>query len=178
MKITNVIIYNSPFTFLFKNYEFFLILEVNIFILFPIILAIFNLQDLILRNNSTIFLNFFIFCVIKFLIILSYMCYHFPWKIKYIVEYNSEDYKGTMTTREIVNAIYSQNYFQERKEKTSKVVIYVRGKDNNKLLKQILQMNKNTFNMKLDKKLKEQEEKEREKNDKVLDETHVVDINK
>ena len=80
-----------------------------------------------------------------------------------------------MTTKEIVNAIYKQKYFQEKKEKTSKVVILIRGSDNQDLVERILWMQKNTLDMEYNKKLNEQKENEQKENDKFLNETHIVD---
>ena len=90
---------------------------------------------------------------------------------KYIVEYNIENSKKTMTTQEIIDAIYNQRYFKDRKEKTSKVVIYVKGRENIKLIKQILRMNDTTNFIKEN----EQKEKEQEENNEFLNETHVID---
>ena len=89
---------------------------------------------------------------------------------KYIVEYNIENSKKTMTTKEIIDAIYNQNYFKDRKAKTSKVVIYVKDRENIKLIKQILSMNDNTNFINENK----QKEKEQEENDKFLEKTHVI----
>lgn len=93
---------------------------------------------------------------------------------KYIVEYNTEDSKKTMTTKEIVNAIYKQKYFQEKKEKTSKVVIVIRGSDNKDLVEQILWMQKNTLDIEYNKELNKQKENEQKENDEFLEETHIV----
>ena len=76
----------------------------------------------------------------------------------------------TITTQEIIDAIYNQRYFKDRKEKTSKVVIYVKGRENIKLIKQILRMNDTTNFIKEN----EQKEKEQEENDKFLEEIHIV----
>lgn len=89
---------------------------------------------------------------------------------KYIVEYNIENSKKTMTTQEIIDAIYNQKYFKDRKEKTQKVVIYVKGRENIKLIKQILRMN-DTINFI---KEREQKEKEQEENNKFLEKTHII----
>ena len=89
---------------------------------------------------------------------------------KYIVEYNIENSKKTMTTQKIIDTIYNQRYFKDRKEKTSKVVIYVKGRENIKLIKQILRMNDTTNFIKEN----EQKEKEQEENDKFLEKTHVI----
>lgn len=75
-----------------------------------------------------------------------------------------------MTTQEILDAIYNKKYFEDKKGKTSKVVIYVKGRENIKLIKQILRMNDTTNFIKE----REQKEKEQEKNDKFLEETHIV----
>ena len=96
---------------------------------------------------------------------------------KYIVEYNIENSPKTMTTKEIIDAIYNQNYFKDRKVKTSKVVIYVKDRENIKLIKQILSMNDNTNFIK-EQKQKQKEQKEQEENDKFLEETHIVNTKK
>lgn len=91
---------------------------------------------------------------------------------KYIVEYNIENSKKeTMTTQEIIDTIYNKKYFEDKKEKTSKVVIYVKGRENIKLIKQILRMNDNTNFIKE----REQKEKEQEEDNEFLNETHVID---
>lgn len=89
---------------------------------------------------------------------------------KYIVEYNAENSKKTMTTQEIIDRIYNKKYFEDIKGKTSKVVIYVKGRENIKLMKQILRMNDTTNFIKE----REQKEKEQEENDKFLEEIHIV----
>lgn len=89
---------------------------------------------------------------------------------KYIVEYNIENSKKTMTTQEIIDTIYNKKHFEDIKGKTSKVVIYVKGRENIKLIKQILKMNDNTNFIKE----KKQKEKEQEENDKFLEKTHVI----
>ena len=93
---------------------------------------------------------------------------------KYIVEYNQENSKETMTTKEIIDAIYNQRYFKDKKGKTSKVIIYVKGRENIKLIKHILEMNDNTNFINE----KEQKTKEQEENDKFLEETHVINDKK
>lgn len=90
---------------------------------------------------------------------------------KYIVEYNIKNSKKeTMTTQEIIDTIYNKKYFEDKKGKTSKVVIYVKGRENIKLIKQILRMNDTTNFIKES----EQKEKEQNENSKFLDETHVI----
>ena len=89
---------------------------------------------------------------------------------KYIVEYNIENSKKTMTTQEIIDAVYNQKYFKDRKEKTQKVVIYVKGRENIKLIKKILRMNDTTNFIKE----REQKEKEQEENNKFLEKTHII----
>ena len=49
--------------------------------------------------------------------------------------------------------------FQEKKEKTSKVVILIRGSDNQDLVERILWMQKNTLDMEYNKKLNEYKRK-------------------
>ena len=94
---------------------------------------------------------------------------------KYIVEYNIENSKKeTMTTQEILDTIYNKKYFKDKKEKTSKVVIYVKGRENIKLIKQILNMNDTTNFIKEQK----QKQKEQEENDKFLEETHIINTKK
>lgn len=95
---------------------------------------------------------------------------------KYIVEYNNLNSQKIMTTQEIINEIYNQRYFKDRKEKISKVVIYIKGKENAKLIKQILQMNNNTNFIKENE--QKEKEKEQEENNKFLNETHTVNIKK
>ena len=103
---------------------------------------------------------------------------------QYIVEYNIENSKKTMTTQEIIDTIYNKNHFEDTKGKTSKVVIYVKGRENIKLIKQILKMNNNTNFIK-EKKQKEKEQEEQKQREqynelsqKYLNETHKVNVKK
>lgn len=187
MEITNAIISNSFIDFLFKNSILFIIVAtLLIFVIGGFFLSI--QQD---EKGTFLVLTFF---GILFSICLFTFTYIDNYSVKptdfcgiscdssipdteirkYIVEYNTEDSKKTMTTKEIVNAIYKQKYFHEKKEKTSKVVIVIRGSDNKDLVEQILWMQKNTLDMEYNKELNKQKENEQKENDGFLEETHIV----
>lgn len=188
MEITNIIISNSFVDFLFKNsISFIIVATILIFVIGGFFLSI-------QQDEKGIFFVLIFFgilftiCLFTFTYIDNYSVkptdfhglscdssIHDTEIRKYIVEYNTEDSKKTMTTKEIVNAIYKQKYFQEKKEKTSKVVILIRGSDNQDLVERILWMQKNTLDMEYNKKLNEQKENEQKENDKFLNETHIVD---
>lgn len=196
MEITNVIISNSFFDFVLKNKvlsAFLIIIFLSIIIIVGVIFYNFQTTR---KGKFCVFVFFSILftlslCLFPFYVNFVPEVYDPSWGYddsgrfgydtqysvfdgrteKYIVEYNIENSKKTMTTQEIIDAIYNQRYFKDRKEKTSKVVIYVKGRENIKLIKQILRMNdtKNFI------KENEQKEKEREENDKFLEETHIID---
>lgn len=187
MEITNIIISNSFVDFLFKNsISFITVATILIFVIGGFFLSI-------QQDEKGIFFVLIFFSIL-FTICLFTFAYIDNYSVKptdfyglscdssipdteirkYIVEYNTEDSKKTMTTKEIVNAIYKQKYFQEKKEKTSKVVIVIRGSDNKDLVEQILWMQKNTLDMEYNKKLNKQKENEQKENDEFLEETHIV----
>lgn len=195
MEITNVIISNSFFDFVLKNrvLSFFLII---IFLAIIIIVGVifYNFQTTE-KGKFCVFVFFSILftlslCLFPFYVNFVPEVYDPSWGYdaynrygydkfysvfdgrtdKYIVEYNIENSKKTMTTQEIIDAIYNQKYFKDRKEKTQKVVIYVKGRENIKLIKQILRMN-DTINFI---KEREQKEKEQEENNKFLEKTHII----
>lgn len=196
MEITNVIISNSFFDFVLKNKElsFFLII---IFLTTIIIVGVifYNFQTTE-KGKFYVFVFFSILftlslCLFPFHVNFVPEVYDPSWGYdasnrfgydkyyaffdgrtdKYIVEYNIENSKKeTMTTQEILDTIYNKKYFKDKKEKTSKVVIYVKGRENIKLIKQILNMNDTTNFIKEQK----QKQKEQEENDKFLEETHIV----
>lgn len=195
MEITNVIISNSFFDFVLKNK----VLSVFLIIIFLAIIIIvgvtfYNFQTT-KKGKFCVFVFFSILFTLSLFLFPFYVnfvpeVYDPSWGYddsgrfgydnyysvfdgrteKYIVEYNIENSKKTMTTQEIIDAIYNQRYFKDRKEKTSKVVIYVKGRGNIKLIKQILRMNDTTNFIKEN----EQKEKEQEENDKFLEEIHIV----
>ena len=195
MEITNVIISNSFFDFVLKNK----VLSVFLIIIFLAIIIIVGVTFYIFQTTKKgkfcVFVFFSILftlslCLFPFYVNFVPEVYDPSWGYdtynrygydkfysvfdgktdKYIVEYNIENSKKTMTTQEIIDAIYNQNYFKDRKEKTSKVIIYVKGRENIKLIKQILRMNDTTNFIKKN----EQKEKEQEENDKFLEEIHIV----
>lgn len=195
MEITNVIISNSFFDFVLKNK----VLSIFLIIIFLAIIIIVGVTFYIFQTTKKgkfcVFVFFSILftlslCLFPFYVNFVPEVYDPSWGYdaynrygydkfysvfdgrtdKYIVEYNIENSKKTMTTQEIIDAIYNQRYFKDRKEKTSKVVIYVKGRENIKLIKQILRMNDTTNFIKEN----EQKEKEQEENSKFLDETHVI----
>lgn len=195
MEITNVIISNSFFDFVLKNrvLSFFLII---IFLAIIIIVGVifYNFQTT-KKGKSCVFVFFSILftlslCLFPFYVNFVPEVYDPSWGYddsgrfgydnyysvfdgrtdKYIVEYNIENSKKTMTTQEIIDRIYNKQYFEDIKGKTSKVVIYVKGRENIKLMKQILRMNDTTNFIKE----REQKEKEQNENSKFLDETHVI----
>ena len=199
MEITNVIISNSFFDFVLKNrvLSFFLII---IFLATIIIVGVifYNFQTTE-KGKFCVFVFFTILftlslCLFPFYVNFVPEVYDPSWGYddsgrfgydtqysifdgrtdKYIVEYNIENSKKTMTTQEILDAIYNKNHFEDTKGKTSKVVIYVKGRENIKLIKQILKMNDNTNFIKEQK----QKQKEQEENDKFLEETHIVNTKK
>ena len=195
MEITNVIISNSFFDFVLKNKAlsfFYIIIFLTIIIIVGVIFYNFQTTE---KGKFCIFVFFSILftlslCLFPFYVNVVPEVYDPSWGYddsgrfgydnyysvfdgrteKYIVEYNIENSKKTMTTQEIIDAIYNQRYFKDRKEKTSKVVIYVKGRENIKLIKQILRMNDTTNFIKEN----EQKEKEQEENNKFLDKTHVI----
>ena len=195
MGITNVIISNSFFDFVLKNKAlsfFYIIIFLTIIIIVGVIFYNFQTTE---KGKFCIFVFFSILftlslCLFPFYVNVVPEVYDPSWGYddsgrfgydnyysvfdgrteKYIVEYNIENSKKTMTTQEIIDAIYNQRYFKDRKEKTSKVVIYVKGRENIKLIKQILRMNDTTNFIKEN----EQKEKEQEENNKFLDKTHVI----
>lgn len=195
MEITNVIISNSFFDFVLKNrvLSFFLII---IFLAIIIIVGVifYNFQTT-KKGKFCVFVFFSILftlslCLFPFYVNIVPEVYDPSWGYdaynrygydkfysvfdgrtdKYIVEYNIENSKKTMTTQEIIDTIYNKNHFEDTKGKTSKVVIYVKGRENIKLIKQILRMNDNTNFIKEQK----QKQKEQEENDKFLEETHII----
>ena len=195
MEITNVIISNSFFDFVLKNK----VLSVFLIIIFLTIIIIvgatfYNFQTTE-KGKFCVFVFFSILFTLSLCLFLFYVnfvpeVYDPSWGYddsgrfgydtqystfdgrtdKYIVKYNIENSKKTMTTQEILDAIYNKKYFEDRKEKTSKVVIYVKGRENIKLIKQILRMNDTTNFIKEN----EQKQKEQEENDKFLKETHII----
>lgn len=195
MEITNVIISNSFFDFVLKNK----VLSVFLIIIFLAIIIIvgvtfYNFQTT-KKGKFCVFVFFSILFTLSLFLFPFYVnfvpeVYDPSWDYddsgrfgydnyysvfdgkteKYIVEYNIENSKKTMTTQEIIDAIYNQKYFKDRKEKTQKVVIYVKGRENIKLIKQILRMNDTTNFIKE----REQKEKEQEENNKFLEKTHVI----
>ena len=163
MEITNVIISNSFFDFVLKNrvLSFFLII---IFLATIIIVGVifYNFQTT-KKGKFCVFVFFSILFMLSLCLFLLYVnfvpeVYDHSWGYdasnrygydkfysvfdgrtdKYIVEYNIENSKKTMTTQEILDAIYNKKYFEDKKGKTSKVVIYVKGRENIKLIKQII----------------------------------------
>lgn len=168
MEITNVIISNSFFDFVLKNkaLSFFLII---IFLTIIIIVgAIFYNFQTTGKGKFCVFVFFGILFTLSLFLFPFYVnfvpeVYDPSWGYdasnrfghdkyyavfdgrtdKYIVEYNIENSKKTMTTQEILDAIYNKKYFEDKKGKASKVVIYVKGRENIKLIKQILKMNDN-----------------------------------
>ena len=195
MEITNVIISNSFFDFVLKNK----VLSVFLIIIFLTIIMIvgvifYNFQTT-KKGKFCVFVFFSILFTLSLFLFPFYVnfvpeVYDPNWGYddsgrfgydnyysvfdgrteKYIVEYNVENSPKTITTKEIIDAIYNQNYFKDIKAKTSKVVIYVKERENIKLIKQILRMNDTTNFIKE----REQKEKKQEENDKFLEKTHVI----
>ena len=195
MEITNVIISNSFFDFVLKN-KLLSFLLIIIFLTIIIIVGVifYNFQTTE-KGKFCVFVFFSILftlsmCLFPFYVNFVPEVYDPSWGYdasnrygydkfysvfdgrtdKYIVEYNIENSKKTMTTQEIIDTIYNKKHFEDIKGKTSKVVIYVKGRENIKLIKQILRMNDTTNFIKE----REQKEKEQEENSKFLDETHVI----
>lgn len=196
MEITNVIISNSFFDFVLKNKGLSFLLII-IFLTIIIIggVIFYNFQTT-KKGKFCVFVFFSILftlsmCLFPFYVNFVPEVYDPSWGYdaynrygydmyyavfdgrtdKYIVEYNIENSKKeTMTTQEIIDTIYNKKHFEDIKGKTSKVVIYVKGRENIKLIKQILEMNDNTNFIKE----KKQKEKEQEENDKFLEKTHVI----
>ena len=195
MEITNVIISNSFFDFALKNKAlsgFLIIIFLTIIIIVGVIFYNFQTTK---KGKFCVFVFFSILftlslCLFPFYVNFVPEVYDPSWGYdtynrygydniyctfdgrtdKYIVEYNIENSKKTMTTQEIIDTIYNKKHFEDIKGKTSKVVIYVKGRENIKLIKQILEMNDNTNFIKE----KKQKEKEQEENDKFLEETHII----
>ena len=170
MEITNVIISNSFFDFVLKNNAlsfFYIIIFLTIIIIVGVIFYNFQTTE---KGKFCIFVFFSILftlslCLFPFYVNFVPEVYDPSWGYddsgrfgydnyysvfdgrtdKYIVEYNIENSKKeTMTTQEILDTIYNKNHFEDKKGKTSKVVIYVKGRENIKLIKQILRMNDTT----------------------------------
>lgn len=199
MEITNVIISNSFFDFVLKNKVlsvFLIIIFLTTIIIVGVTFCNFQTTE---KGKFCIFVFFSILFTLSLFLFPFYVnfvpeVYDPSWGYdtynrygydniycafdgetdKYIVEYNIENSKKTMTTQEIIDTIYNKNHFEDTKGKTSKVVIYVKGRENIKLIKQILKMNDNTNFINENK----QKEKEQEENDKFLNETHTVNIKK
>ena len=195
MEITNVIISNSFFDFVLKNNVlsvFLIIIFLTIIIIVGVTFYSFQTTE---KGKFCVFVFFSILftlslCLFPFYVNFVPEVYDPSWGYdaynrygydkfysvfdgrteKYIVEYNIENSKKTMTTQEIIDTIYNKKYFEDKKGKTSKVVIYVKGRENIKLIKQILRMNDTTNFTKEQK----QKQKEQEENDKFLEETHIV----
>lgn len=199
MEITNVIISNSFFDFVLKNKELSVLLLIIFLTIIIIVGVIFYNFQTTGKGKFCVFVFFsFLFtlslCLFPFYVNFVPEVYDPSWGYdasngsgydkyysvfdgrtdKYIVEYNIENSKKTMTTQEIIDTIYNKNHFEDTKGKTSKVVIYVKGRENIKLIKQILKMNDNTNFIKEQK----QKQKEQEENDKFLEETHIVNTKK
>jgi hypothetical protein len=195
MEITNVIISNSFFDFVLKNKVLSVFLIIIFLATIIIVGVIFYNFQTTKKGKFCVFVFFSILFTLSLFLFPFYVnfvpeVYDPSWGYddsgrfgydnyysvfdgrteKYIVEYNIENSKKTMTTQEIIDAIYNQRYFKDRKEKTSKVIIYVKGRENIKLIKQILRMNDTTNFIKEN----EQKEKEQEENDKFLEEIHIV----
>jgi len=196
MEITNVIISNSFFDFVLKN-KVLSVLLIIIFLTTIIIVGVifYNFQTT-KKGKFCVFVFFSILFTLSLFLFPFYVnfvpeVYDPSWGYdasnrygydkfysvfdgrtdKYIVEYNIENSKKTMTTQEIIDTIYNKKYFEDKKGKTSKVVIYVKGRENIKLIKQILEMNDNTNFIK---EKEQKEQKEQEENDKFLEETHII----
>lgn len=195
MEITNVIISNSFFDFVLKNKGLsFLLIIIFLTIIIIVGVIFYNFQTTE-KGKFCVFVFFSILftlsmCLFPFYVNFVPEVYDPSWGYdasnrygydkfysvfdgrtdKYIVEYNIENSKKTMTTQEIIDTIYNKKHFEDIKGKTSKVVIYVKGRENIKLIKQILRMNDTTNFIKE----REQKEKEQEENSKFLDETHVI----
>ena len=195
MEITNVIISNSFFDFVLKNKvlsSFLIIIFLTILIIVGVTFYIFQTTK---KGKLCVFVFFSILftlslCLFPFYVNFVPEVYDPSWGYdasnrfgydkfysifdgrtdKYIVEYNIENSKKIMTTQEILDAIYNKKYFEDKKGKTSKVVIYVKGRENIKLMKQILRMNDTTNFINEN----EQKEKKQKENDNFLDETHVI----
>lgn len=195
MEITNVIISNSFFDFVLKNKGLSFLLIITFLTIIIIVGVIFYNFQTTEKGKFCVFVFFSILftlsmCLFPFYVNFVPEVYDPSWGYdasnrygynkfysvfdgrtdKYIVEYNIENSKKTMTTQEIIDTIYNKKHFEDIKGKTSKVVIYVKGRENIKLIKQILEMNDNTNFIKE----KKQKEKEQEENDKFLEETHIV----
>ena len=195
MEITNAIISNSFFDFVLKNKGLSFILIIIFLTIIIIVGVIFYNFQTTEKGKFCVFVFFSILftlsmCLFPFYVNLVPEVYDPSWDYdasnrygydkfysvfdgrtdKYIVEYNIENSKKTMATQEIIDTIYNKNHFEDTKGKTSKVVIYVKGRENIKLIKQILKMNDNTNFIKEQK----QRQKEQEENDKFLEKTHVI----
>ena len=162
MEITNVIISNSYFDFLLKNKGLSAFWGIMLSIIIMIVGAIFCSSQKTQKVGFCIFFTSFIPLALFFCPVVAFNwnpeVYDSSWGYddygrfgydsqysvfdgrtdKYIVEYNIENSKKTMTTQEIIDTIYNKNHFEDTKGKTSKVVIYVKGRENIKLIKQIL----------------------------------------
>ena len=196
MEITNVIISNSFFDFVLKNKALSGFLIIIFLTTIIIVGAIFYNFQTTKKGKFCVFVFFSILfalslCLFPFYVNFVPEVYDPSWGYddsgrfgydnqysvfdgrteKYIVEYNIENSKKTMTTQEIIDTIYNKNHFEDAKGKTSKVVIYVKGRENIKLIKQILEMNDNTNFINENK----QKEKEQEEDNEFLNETHVID---
>ena len=169
MEITNVIISNSFFDFVLKNKVlsgFLIIIFLTTIIIVGVTFYNFQTTE---KGKFRVFVFFSILftlslCLFPFYVNFVPEVYDPSWGYdtynrygydkfysvfdgrtdKYIVEYNIENSKKTMTTQEIIDTIYNKSHFEDIKGKTSKVVIYVKGRENIKLIKQILEMNDNT----------------------------------
>lgn len=196
MEITNVIISNSFFDFVLKNKVLSVFLIIIFLATIIIVGVIFYNFQTTKKGKFCVFVFFSILFTLPLFLFPFYVnfvpeVYDPSWGYddsgrfgydkyyavfdgrtdKYIVEYNIENSKKeTMTTQEIIDTIYNKKHFEDIKGKTSKVVIYVKGRENIKLIKQILEMNDNTNFIKE----KKQKEKEQEENDKFLEKTHVI----
>lgn len=195
MEITNVIISNSFFDFVLKNKVLSVFLIIIFLTTIIIVGVIFYNFQTTKKGKFCVFVFFSILFTLSLFLFPFYVnfvpeVYDPSWGYdtynrygydkfysvfdrrtdKYIVEYNIENSKKTMTTQEIIDTIYNKNHFEDTKGKTSKVVIYVKGRENIKLIKQILNMNDTTNFIKE----REQKEKEQEENDKFLEETHII----
>lgn len=202
MEITNVIISNSFFDFVLKNK----VLSVFLIIIFLAIIIVgvifYNFQTT-KKGKFCVFVFFSILFTLSLFLFPFYVnfvpeVYDPSWGYdasnrygydkfysvfdgrtdKYIVEYNIENSKKTMTTQEIIDTIYNKNNFEDTKGKTSKVVIYVKERENIKLIKQILKMNDNTNFIKEQEQEQKQREQYNELSQKYLNETHKVNLKK
>ena len=202
MEITNVIINNSFFDFVLKNKVFSVFLIIIFLAIIIIVGVIFYNFQTTKKGKFCVFIFFSILFALSLFLFPFYVnfvpeVYDPSWGYdtynrygydniycafdgktdKYIVEYNIENSKKTMTTQEIIDTIYNKNHFEDTKGKTSKVVIYVKGRENIKLIKQILKMNDNT-NFIIEQEEQKQREQYNELSQKYLNETHKVNVKK